>query len=123
MKLNAKARKELAKFAPAVAVKIDEYASRYHTRSVFFQQHPAGWNFYLNEATTYTIFAPNGKVSTTAMIGEHTIGAANDGMNYLVGKDTPGLPEGTWVVEFQLFLGKPFITAHYVGLAQIGVSA
>ena len=119
MKLNAKARKELAALAPAVAAKIDAYASQYRTRNVRYEQHPAGWNFYLGESTTYTIFAPNGKVRTAAMIGEHSIGASNDGMNYLVGKDTPGLPEGTWVVEFELFLGKPFITAHYVGLAQL----
>lgn len=122
MKLNAAGRKELAKLNPAVAAKIDAYADRYHTRNVRYEAHPAGWNLYLGESTTYTIFAPNGNVRTAAMIGEHTIGAASDGMNYLVGKDTPGIPEGTWIVEFELFLGKPFITAHYVGVPQLSAS-
>lgn len=119
MKLNAAARKELAKLNPAVSAKIDAYAERYRTRNVRYEAHAAGWNMYLGEGATYTIFAPNGNTRTAHMISGDTIGAANDGLNYLVGKDTPGIPEGTWVVEFELFLGKPFITAHYVGVPQL----
>ncbi len=124
MKINAAGRKELKTLAPKVSEKIEELAAKYRTRNVRFENHAAGWNMYLAESARYSIFAPNGNVRTTAMVGENTIGAANDGMNYLVGKDTPGLPEGTWVVEFELFLGHPYITAHYVGQMQLtGVAA
>lgn len=119
IKLNASARKELTKLAPEVAAKVDAYATRYRTRNVRYENHAAGWKMYLGEGETYTIFAPNGKSRTAAMVSESTLGCANDGMNYHVGKDTPGLPEGTWVVEFDLFLGKPYITVHYVGVPQL----
>ena len=119
-KINKAQRNEIKRLAPAVGAEIEALATFYRTRNVHFESHAAGWQMYLGEGIKYTVHAPNGKTLHASMVSESTIGAANTGVNYHVGEETPGMPEGTWVVEFQLFLGHPYITAHYVGPMALG---
>ena len=122
MKMNAVMIKEMAKVKPEVAEKVVALKRQWHTQSVRYEVHSAPWQMYLGEGESVTIYAPNGKSRSTRMVSENTIGAANDGINYHVAEATPGMPEGTWVVTFELFLGKPFIDVHYVGVSQLTVA-
>lgn len=114
-KVTAAGLKELAKLAPQVAADVDHLRKRYRTRRISYQAHPAGWQCYLAEGASYKFYPPNGKALATHMVSENTLGARNDGVNYHVGERTPAMPEGTWVVEFELFLGQPYINLHYIG--------
>ena len=121
MKLTAKELKALQQLQPAVAVEVEALKARWRTRRVNYEQHADGWRCYLGEGEQYTFYAPNGKTLATQMVSENTIGAANDGVNYHVGQQTPPMPEGTWAVQFDLFLGRPYITVHYVGVKALAV--
>jgi hypothetical protein len=121
-KMNAADLKELAKVAPAVAAEVKAMQDRYRTRNIRLEVHPAGWQCYLGEGARYKFFAPNGNVLGANMVNESTMGAANTGVNYRVNEMTPAFPEGTWVTEFELFLGKPFIVVHYVGVRALTVA-
>ncbi len=115
MKITAAGLKELAKLQPSVAEKVVSYQRQYKTRNCTFEQHPAGYRFYLGEGETYTFYSKTGERKSATMLSGDTIGAAVHNFSHNVNDRTPGAPEGTWAVEFQLFMGKPFITVHYVG--------
>lgn len=113
-KLTAAKLAEIAKMNPAVAAEIKKLMTRKHTRKVNYWVHPAPWKLNLAEGTAYTFYAPNGNQLSTRMVSESTLGARNDGVNYHVAEDTPPMPAGTWVIEFEYFLGKPCIDLHHV---------
>lgn len=115
IKITAKHMKEIKRLAPAVAADVQAYRSRYRTRHGNFQTVPAGWTYTLGEGERIKFYAPNGKVLSANMVSERTLGAMNDGVNYRIGQSTPPMPEGTWLVVFELFLGKPLIYVYYVG--------
>lgn len=119
MKLNSDQIKKLGKLAPDVALSIKNLQTRYHTRAVSYSTKQAGFKMYFAEGASVQFFATNGKRLSTTMISESTVGAANDGLNYGVNTYSPALPEGTWIVEFELFCGKPIITVYYVGVGQL----
>lgn len=115
-KITAAGLRELESLAPQVAAYVQDLKQRYHTRRVNFESHSAGWRCYLAEGVTYRFYPPNGHAPlSTRMICDNTIGSYNDGVNYHVGEQTPAMPEGTWIVELKLFLGRPFIDVHYIG--------
>jgi hypothetical protein len=115
VKVTAAGLKEISRLAPQVAGEVSELCKRYRTRRVKFCQHAAGWQMYLAEGTSYEFFPENGKSMMARMLSADTIGSKSDGINYYVGAQTPAIPEGTWIVEFQRFMGTPYITVHYVG--------
>lgn len=120
-KLTAQHMKALRKLAPGVAADVQAYRDRYRTRHGNFETRPAGWQYTLGEGERVKFYAPNGKTLSAKMVSEMSLGATNDGMNYRIGESTPPLPEGTWILVFELFLGKPCIYVYYVG--QIALSA
>jgi hypothetical protein len=115
VKVTAAGLKEISRLAPQVASEVAELCKRHHTRRVNFCQHASGWQMYLAEGTSYEFFPENGKSMMARMLSADTIGSKSDGINYYVGAQTPAIPEGTWIVEFQRFMGTPYITVHYVG--------
>lgn len=115
MKITAAGLKELTKLQPAVAENVRRYQQQYRTRNVTFEQHPAGYRFYLGEGETYTFYSKTGERKSATMLSGDTVGAAVHNFSHNVNDRTPAAPEGTWAVEFSLFMGKPFITVHYVG--------
>ena len=121
VKVTSAGLKEISRLAPQVGAEVAELCKRHHTRRVKFCQHAAGWQMYLAEGTQYEFFPANGKSMRAVMLSADTIGSKNDGVNYCVGAQTPHLPEGTWIVEFQRFMGAAYITVHYVG--QMALSA
>lgn len=115
MQLTAAAIKELFAIAPEVAAKVKALQTSHRTRKVSFDTKPAGYQYILGEGERLTFYAPNGKTMATNMVTESTLGCANTGVNYAVNQPTPPLPEGTWIVSHELFLGKWFIHVYYVG--------
>lgn len=113
--LSAAAIRELATLAPEVAAKVKALQAQHRIRKVRFSARPAGFQYILGEGESITFYAPNGKSMHTKMVSESTLGASIDGINYMVGKPTPALPEGTWIVSEELFLGKWFVSVFYVG--------
>ena len=115
MKLTAKAIKELTKLAPAVGRQVGELRELRRTRRIAFRACPAGYQHYLDEGERLTFYAPDGNTLHTNMVTQSTLGCASDGLNYHVGRQTPPLPEGTWIVSETLFLGQWYIRLYYVG--------
>jgi len=114
-KLTAKDLKELGAIQPAVAAQVKRLRDERRTRRLSFIAQPAGYRHYLGEGERLTFYAPDGRTLHTNMVTEGTFGCANDGLNYHVGQQTPPLPEGTWIVSEELFLGQWYIRVYYVG--------
>lgn len=116
MKLTSAQIKQL----PAnVQEKVNALKKRYNTRRVSLEIKSPGWRLYLGEGCNYTFFNNSGGTMETSMISENTVGATNDGINYGIGY-APPFPQGTWIVEFQLFLGTPYIRVYHIGLVALG---
>ena len=90
---------------------------RYRTRNVKVYNEPAGWKMYAAEGASYTVFY-RGERRDVRMMSEHNLHAGAPAASYAIGAQ-PELPVGAWLVEFELFLGKPFISVHNVGLAAL----
>jgi len=73
----------------------------------------------LGEGEKIAFFTPTGKSTSANMVTESTLGCLPNNFNYAVGKSTPPLPEGTWIVAAELFLGKWFVNVEYVGQLQL----
>jgi len=114
-KLTAATLKEIAKVKPQVAEQVRRTMRERRTRKAWLHVSPAGYRHPLGEGERLTVYAPNGRTLHTSMVSESTLGAANDGVNYHVGEQTPPLPEGTWIVSEELFLGHWHIRVRYVG--------
>lgn len=69
---------------------------------------------WLDEGAHYWFFGPNGATLETHMVSESTMGAANDGVSYEVGKQASLLPAGTWIVCERLFLGRWMLSVDVV---------
>ena len=115
MNLTAAHLKEIAKLNPAAHEKIMEFKTRYNLRKISFLTKPAGYTRYLGEGEKISFHASNGKSTSANMVTESTLGAMPSGFNYAVGQHTPPLPEGTWIVCGEWFLGKFFLSVEYVG--------
>jgi hypothetical protein len=102
----------------ALPAKISEHVlalqARYRTRNCDLECKESGWELYLGEGAKYFCLRPDGDVSSVQMQSERTLHAGGGWRSHQVGKRIP-LPKGTWIVEFELFLGKPFIRVLHVG--------
>jgi len=88
---------------------------RYRTRSCDYEQESPGWQMYLAEGVKYTAFDSDGKkMSTVRMQHSDSLHAGGGWQSHQVGQRLP-VPQGAWVVEFELFCGRPFIKVHHVG--------
>ncbi len=115
MNLTAAHLKEIAKLNPSAHAQIMEFKTRYHLRKIDFRAKPAGYERYLGEGEKISFHASNGKSTSANMVTESTLGCLHDGFNYAVGQRTPPLPEGTWIVSGEFFLGKFCLSVEYVG--------
>ena len=114
-KLTAAGVKEIAKLHPAVAEQVKTTMQQRRTRKAWLYVQAAGYQHCLSEGERVTFYAPNGKTLNANMVTESTLGAANTGINYAVNQNTPPLPEGTWIVSEELFLGQWYVYVYYVG--------
>ena len=115
MKLTTAQIKQLPK---PVQDKVMALRKQYRTRHTAFEQKSPGETIYLEEGARYTFFNQRLEAMQANMVSSDTIGAANTGVNYAVGQRIP-MPAGAWVVEFELFLGKPFVNVHHFGTFQL----
>lgn len=122
-KLNAAALRELQAIQPEVHAVLVEFQKERRTRKLFYESKARGFKLYLAEGAHYQFFSPGGEVLVADMISDNTVGArgGHGGINYQVGKYTPGLPEGTWVVETELFLGTWIAHVYCIGVNQLAM--
>jgi len=99
--------------------KVGALKKRYRTRNVRYEQLAPGGTIYLDEGASYTFWNTAGRQMKVNMVSQSTIGAINTGVNYAIGERVP-LPQGCWAVEFELFMGKPFITIYHTGPHTLG---
>ena len=115
MKLTAAHLTEVAKLNPAAHKAIVARKKAHNLRNVSFSTKAAGFTRYLGEGEDISFFTPTGKSTSASMVTESSIGCRREGFNYATGQYTPPLPEGTWIVCSQLFLGKWLLSVEYVG--------
>lgn len=115
MKLTAAHLTEIAKLNPAAHKAIVAHKTLRKLRNVGFYTKAAGFARYLGEGEDIAFFTPTGKSTSASMVTESSMGCQRDSFNYAVGQYTPPLPEGTWIVCCQLFLGKWILSVEYVG--------
>ena len=114
-----KLKKAQIKALPApVAEKILAYQSRYRTRMCDLYIQSPGWQLMLSEATTYHGYRDNAEPFTLRMQSQSSLHAGGPKQSHQIGRKIE-VPQGSWIVEFELFCGKPIINVHHVGPYQI----
>jgi len=112
-------KKAQIKSLPApIRDKVLVYQDRYRTRYCKFYIENPNWELYLDEGATYTCWDGDQRQFTLQMQSERTLHAGGHRMSHQIGSRYP-MPQGAWVVEFELFLGKPIINVHHVGPFQL----
>lgn len=119
MYLTAAHLTEVKRLNPSAHATIMQHKTERKLRKIGFRTKPAGYCRYLAEGEKISFHAPNGKSTSANMVTESTVGAVQRGFNYAVGQYTPPLPEGTWIVSLELFLGKWALSVEYVGALQL----
>ena len=120
MNLGQKLTKSQIRMLPApVTNKVLGLQKYYRTRNCRLYLEDPTWKLHLSEGNTYTCFDGKGKEFTLQMQAGHSLHAGGHRMSYQIGEKYP-LPEGSWVVRFVLFLGKPIIDVHHIGVYQLG---
>ncbi len=89
------------------------------TRNVRLYHESPGWELYLAEGCQYKMFLNGESGKTLRMQSQMSLHAGGSAASHKIGSRIP-IPPTAWVVEFELFCGKPFIGVHHVGLEQIG---
>jgi hypothetical protein len=110
-------KKQIKGLPVKVAEKIIELQTRYKTRYCKLYIETPGWLLYLAEATDYHCYRDDKEVSLS-MQSARTFHAGAPAQSYQIGRRIE-VPQGSWIIEFRLFLGKPIIGVHHVGLHQI----
>lgn len=110
--------REIKQLPKAVGALVKSYQKRYRTRSCQFDIQSPGWELYLAEGARYTAFNARGEqLQSVQMQSEHSLHAGNK-KGQRIGERVP-VPEGHWIVEFELFCGSPYIKVNHVGLFQL----
>jgi len=91
--------------------------SRYRTRFCKLYQESPGWELYLAEGASYEFFY-QGDSMGLRMQSQEWLHAGGPKESHQIGRKVP-IPQGAWVVEFELFLGKPIINVHHAGAYQL----
>jgi len=111
-------KSEIRQLPRAVADRVLSLQNRYRTRFCKLYLENPGFELYLAEGANYTLVY-RGEEMSLQMVSERTMGMSGPKEAYQVGRRVP-LPQGTWVIEFELFLGKPIINVSHVGPYQLG---
>ena len=101
-------------FPKDVQDKVFALMQYYRTRNVSFEMENPAWKLCLDEGVDYTFWYA-GQQRHIRMQAQHSLHAGVSRTGHRVG-ERMALPQGTWIVSFKLFLGKPFISVHHVGL-------
>lgn len=102
----------------SVADRVLALQKRYRSHACTLYIEDPTWKLYLAEATTYTCYDGRGKEFTLKMQSSMSLHAGGHKMSHQIGQRY-GMPQGSWVVEFGLFLGKPVIAVHHIGPYQL----
>lgn len=115
-KLNAKQIRQLPQ---AVTDKVKAYQERYRTRFCQLYLESPGYALYLGEGCSYTAYDASGReLDTVTMLSARTMHNPRDKRKTRIGDRIP-IPQGAWVVEFELFCGKPIINVYHAGAWQL----
>ena len=109
---------EIKSLPVKVSARVLDLQKRYRTRNCTLYIESPTWKLYLAEGETYTCFDGKGREFTLRMQSQHSFHAGGHKMSHRIG-DQHSLPEGSWVVRFVLFCGKPYIDVYHVGLRQL----
>lgn len=107
--------KDIKTLPSTVRATVEGYQQRYRTRKVTLTTHKPDWKMYIAEGAKYTVYYDGtGKAAGFTAQSEHSLHAGGPAIGHMVGQYCPPFPVGTWVVQFELFLGKPVIEVHRV---------
>lgn len=110
MKTSYKLNSDLIKRLPKpVQTKVNGLKQQYRTRSVSYTVETEG--VFLDEDSDYSFFNLKGEKLSFRMDGEWS-GYSSHPVKSAIGKRAP-LPVGCFAVEFELFLGHPFIRVYH----------
>ena len=109
------AAKDIKTLPATVRATIEGYQKRYRTRKVTLTTHKPDWTMYISEGASYKVYYDGtGKSASFTAQSENSLHAGGPAISHMVGQYCPPFPTGTYVVEFELFLGKPIIEVHKV---------
>lgn len=107
--------KDIKTLPATVLATVQAYQKRYRTRKVTLTTHKPDWAMYISEGASYQVYYDvTGKSTSFTAQSERTMHAGGPAISHMVGQYCPPFPTGTYVVEFELFLGKPIIEVHKV---------
>ncbi len=108
--------KDIKTLPTTVQATVQAYQKRYRTRKVTLTTHKPDWAMYIAEGASYQVYYEGtGKSASFTAQSERTMHAGGPAISHMVGQYCPPpFPTGTYVVEFELFLGKPIIEVHKV---------
>lgn len=105
---------KLTKVPAAVREFVTTYCNQYHLRNITAN---VVTDVYIDEDARYNVFF-NGEWRSFQAMGEWS-GFATSGMASTTNQRMP-LPQGAWVVETQIFLGKRLVNVYGAGLVALG---
>lgn len=112
--------KEVKALPKPIAEYVQGLTKRYRFRKVYYTTHEPGWSFITGEGVTYMLYSENtGKIERFSMQSEHSLHAGGGAISHMINKQTPPIPGGSYVVEFELFCGQPMCHVHNVTKPQI----
>ena len=106
-----------AVFPPEVFARVDALLKRHHTRALSFQMHAHTEKLYLDEGCDYAVWYQH-QWREVRMQSEFSLHAGGSWGGHQVGAEVP-IPEGAWVIETDLFLGRYYIRVMHWGLRAI----
>ena len=108
---------QIRQLPASVSAKVLDLQKYWKTRFCKLYIENPGWELYLGEGVEYSFFY-NDKELSLNMVSMRTMGMAGPKEAYQVGRRLP-VPQGTWIVAFEIFCGKPFINVHHIELYQL----
>lgn len=117
VKTNWLKKAEINEFPSLVKEKVLTAMKNNRTRKVKFEARTQSETFYLGEGHRYSFFYGDSE-ATIKMQSMDTLCGGGHPTSYRV-NERVSLPQGTWVVDVQHFLGDTYITVYNVGVDQI----
>ena len=107
--------KDIKTLPATVRDTVEGYQKRYRTRKVTLTSHKPDWQMYIAEGAAYIVYYEGtGKAKGFTAQSENSLHAGGPAISHMVGQYCPAFPVAVWVVQFELFLGKPVIEVHRV---------
>lgn len=117
-KIKVAGLREIASFSRDASNAVDlvrKTARSNRTRNIRFRViDDENWRLYLDEGARYTFFF-HGESRGVRMQSMDSLHSGGGAASHAVAQRIQ-VPPGTWIVEFKLFLGKPFIDLYHVAV-------